>query len=130
MAIKRIKKKSESFGSASMTDLMFLLLIFLLVATTMINPNALKLVLPRGENQLKEKAYTSVSIDEQLNYYVENEPVSLENLESVLQAKLAGKEDQTISLHTDKTVPIQNVVDVMTIATRNNFPLIMAIQKQ
>ena len=53
MAIKRISKSEQSFGSASMTDLMFLLLIFLLVATTMINPNALKLVLPKGENQLK-----------------------------------------------------------------------------
>lgn len=130
MAIKRISKTEQSFGSASMTDLMFLLLIFLLVATTMINPNALKLVLPRGENQLKEKAYTSVSIDKNLNYYVEMQPVSLNELEAVLQEKLAGNETPTISLHTDKSVPIQNVVDVMTIATRNNYQLIMAIQKK
>ncbi len=130
MAIKHISKKEQSFGSASMTDLMFLLLIFLLVATTMINPNALKLVLPKGENQLKEKAYTSVSIDKDLNLYVEEQPVTLESLEGVLQEKLAGSENPTISLHTDHTVPIQNVVDVMTIATRNNFQLIMAIQKK
>ena len=130
MAIKRISKTEQAFGSASMTDLMFLLLIFLLVATTMINPNALKLVLPRGENQLKEKAYTSVSIDKNLNYYVEMQRVSLTELEGVLQEKLAGEENPTISLHTDNTVPIQNVVDVMTIATRNNYQLIMAIQKK
>ncbi|MBQ8864243.1 MAG: biopolymer transporter ExbD [Rikenellaceae bacterium] len=130
MAIKRINKTEQSFGSASMTDLMFLLLIFLLVATTMINPNALKLVLPKGENQLKEKAYTSVSIDKNLNYYVEMQPVELDQLESVLQQKLASEETPTISLHTDNTVPIQNVVDVMTIATRNNYQLIMAIQKK
>ena len=130
MAIKRISKTEQAFGSASMTDLMFLLLIFLLVATTMINPNALKLVLPRGENQLKEKAYTSVSIDKNLNYYVEMQPVTLDELEAVLQEKLAGNETPTISLHTDNTVPIQNVVDVMTIATHNNYQLIMAIQKK
>ena len=130
MAIKRINKSEQSFGSASMTDLMFLLLIFLLVATTMINPNALKLVLPKGENQLKEKAYTSVSIDKNLNYYVEMQRVELDELEGVLQQKLAGEQTPTISLHTDKTVPIQNVVDVMTIATRNNYQLIMAIQKK
>ncbi len=130
MAIKRISKNEQSFGSASMTDLMFLLLIFLLVATTMINPNALKLVLPKGENKLKEKAYTSVSIDKNLNYYVEMQRVSLTELEGVLQEKLAGEENPTISLHTDNTVPIQNVVDVMTIATRNNYQLIMAIQKK
>ena len=130
MAIKRISKNEQSFGSASMTDLMFLLLIFLLVATTMINPNALKLVLPKGENQLKEKAYTSVSIDKKLNYYVEMQRVELDELESVLQQKLAGEETPTITLHTDNTVPIQNVADVMTIATRNNYQLIMAIQKK
>ena len=130
MAIKRINKSEQSFGSASMTDLMFLLLIFLLVATTMINPTALKLVLPKGENQLKEKAYTSVSIDKNLNYYVEMQRVELDELEGVLQQKLAGEQTPTISLHTDKTVPIQNVVDVMTIATRNNYQLIMAIQKK
>ena len=130
MAIKRISKNEQSFGSASMTDLMFLLLIFLLVATTMINPNALKLVLPKGENKLKEKAYTSVSIVKNLNYYVEMQRVSLTELEGVLQEKLAGEENPTISLHTDNTVPIQNVVDVMTIATRNNYQLIMAIQKK
>ena len=99
MAIKRISKNEQSFGSASMTDLMFLLLIFLLVATTMINPNALKLVLPKGENQLKEKAYTSVSIDKKLNYYVEMQRVEFDELESVLQQKLAGEQTPTISLH-------------------------------
>lgn len=113
-----------------MTDLMFLLLIFLLVATTLINPNALRLVLPKSANQLKEKPYTTVSIDKDLHYYVETEPVSVDQLESVLKSKLDGKEKPTISLHTDRTVPIQNVVDVMNIAVQNNYQVILATQSK
>ena len=68
MAIKRGSKVDKSFSAASMTDLMFLLLIFMLVATTLINPNALRLVLPKSSNQLKEKPYTTVSISSDLQY--------------------------------------------------------------
>lgn len=82
-----------------MTDLMFQLLLFMLISTTLINPNALKLMLPKSSNQLKEKPYTTVSITKDLNYYVEMEPVSLDGLERALQAKMQGAEDPTVSLH-------------------------------
>ena len=79
MAIKHGSKVDKSYSSASMTDLMFLLLLFLLIATTLINPNALKLMLPKSANQLKDKAITTVSIQQAgsgYNYYVELEKVS------------------------------------------------------
>ena len=126
MAIKRVSKVSSSFSSASMTDLMFLLLVFLLIATTLISPNALKLTLPKSNNQLKEKPYTTVSITADLKYFVETDPVAPGNLEAVLQNALAGKEEPTVSLHTDETVPISEVVKVMNISKRNNFRLILA----
>ena len=77
MAIKRGSKVDKSFSSASMTDLMFLLLVFLLMATTLINPNAIKVVLPKSSNQLKDKAITTVTIQKTatgVNYYVETQP--------------------------------------------------------
>lgn len=126
MAIKRGSKVETSFGSASMTDLMFLLIIFFMVTTTMINPNALKLLLPKSNNQLKEKPYTTVSITGNLNYYIETTPVPFDQLESGLRVKMEGKEDPTISLHCDKTVPIDEVVKVMNIAKDNNYKLILA----
>ncbi len=126
MAIKRGSKVDKSYSAASMTDLMFLLLIFLLISTTLINPNALKLVLPQSSNQLKEKPYTTVSITPDLQYYVETTPVSFDDLESTLQSKMAGAEDPTISLHADETVPIKEVVKVMNIAKDNNYKLILA----
>lgn len=126
MAIKRGSKVSSAFSSASMTDLMFLLLVFLLIATTMIVPNALKLTLPQSNNQVKEKPYTTVSITADLQYYVETEPVTPATLESALKALLDGKEDPTISLHCDQSVPINEVVRVMNIARNNQYRVILA----
>lgn len=78
MAIKRGSKVDKSFSSASMTDLIFLLLLFMLIATTLINPNAIKLILPKSSNQLKDKAMTTISIQDTghgYRYYVETENV-------------------------------------------------------
>ena len=126
MAIKRGSKVETPFGSASMTDLMFLLIIFFMVTTTLINPNALKLLLPKSNNQLTEKPYTTVSITGDLKYYVETTPVPFSQLESALKAKMAGMETPTVSLHCDKTVPIDEVVKVMNIAKDNKYKLILA----
>ncbi len=126
MAIKRGSKINAAFSAASMTDLIFLLLIFLLISTTLINPNALKLTLPKSDNQLKEKPYTSVSITADLQYYVETEHVEPGSLESVLRTRLEGLEEPTISLHCDRSVPIDEVVRVMNIAKDNHYRLILA----
>lgn len=109
-----------------MTDLMFLLLIFMLIATTLINPNALKLTLPQSANQLKEKPYTTVSITSDLKYYVEMEPVTFDRLEDALRTRLTNIEEPTVSLHCDKSVPIDEVVKVMNIAKNNRYRLILA----
>ena len=132
MAIKHGSKVDKSFSSSAMTDLMFLLLIFMLIATTLINPNALKLLLPKSSNQLKDKAITTVSIQQNgsaYNYYVELEQVKgIEGVERALQARLEGQEDPTVSLHCDKTVAIDEVVKVMNVAKDNNYKLILATQ--
>ena len=132
MAIKHGSKVDKSFSSSAMTDLMFLLLIFMLIATTLINPNALKLMLPKSSNQLKDKAITTVSIQHNgsaYNYYVELEQVKgIEGVERALQARLGGQEDPTVSLHCDKTVAIDEVVKVMNVAKDNNYKLILATQ--
>lgn len=126
MAIKRGSKVNASFSAASMTDLMFLLLVFLLIATTLINPNALKLTLPTSSNQIKDKPMTTVSITPDLQYYVESEPVPFTELETVLKSRMINNDKPTISLHADKTVPIDNVVKVMNIAKNNKWTLILA----
>ena len=126
MAIKHGSKVDKSFSASSMTDLMFLLLLFLLIATTLINPNALKLMLPKSSNQLKDKAMTTVSVQDaghgKYRYYVELQDVgSIGGVERALKARLDGQKDATVSLHCDKTVAVDEVVKVMNIAKDNNY---------
>jgi biopolymer transport protein ExbD len=104
-----------------------------MITSTLISPNALKLLLPRSNNQVHAtKPITTISITADLQYYVETENVGLENLERVLQQKLGTVTDPenapTISLHADRTVPIEYVVKVMNIAKDNKYKLILATQ--
>ncbi len=120
----------KSFSSASMTDLMFLLLLFLLIATTLINPNALRLMLPRSANQLKDKAITTVSIEDlggSYRYYVDGDVVSgVAGVADALKQRLGGESEPTVSLHCDRTVPIDEAVQIMNISKDNNYKLILA----
>jgi len=128
MAIKHGSKVDKSFSAASMTDLM--LLLFMLIATTLINPNAIRLILPKSSNQLKDKAMTTVSIQDTgsgYRYYVETEDVgSLDGVERTLRTRLEGQENPTVSLHCDKTVAFDEVVAMMRMAKANGFTLIAA----
>ena len=126
MALKRRNKVNPNFIMSSMTDIVFLLLIFFMVTSTLINPNALKLLLPKSTNQTSAKAITTVSIDSKLNFYLEKTRVPFNELESKLQDKLSSEKEPTISLHADKTIPVEQVVKVMNIAKNNKYKLILA----
>ncbi|MDR2040144.1 MAG: biopolymer transporter ExbD [Bacteroidales bacterium] len=126
MAIRSSNKINPSFSMSSMTDLVFLLLIFFMITSTLVSPNALKLLLPQSNNQTSAKAVTSVSISKDLHYYIETTPVPLADLERQLQLKLMDAPDPTISLHMDETVQVKDMVKVMNIAARNKYKLIMA----
>ena len=130
MAIKRGLKTTKDSGSSAQTDLMFLLLMFMLMATTLINPNALKLTLPKSSNQLKERPYTTVSITKDLQYSIDGERIIFSQLEAAIAAKMTESEDKTISLHADEGVPIGEVVKVMNIANNNQYRLILATQPE
>ncbi len=131
MAIKRSSSKIQSaINASSMTDLMFLLLVFLLIATTMITPNALKLVLPKSSTQVSEKAYTTVSITRDLQYAVEGQIVPFDALESTLREQVGDAKDPVISLHADEGVPWGDVVSVMEILNRNKYKVIAATRRE
>ncbi len=132
MAIKHGSKVDKSYSSASMTDLMFLLLLFLLIATTLINPNALKLMLPKSANQLKDKG-DHYGFDPAGRQRVQllcgvGEGQRDRRRGAGLRVRLDGKEDPTVSLHCDKTVAVDEVVKVMNIAKDRNYKLILATQ--
>ncbi len=126
MALKKGQKISSAFSMSSMTDIIFLLLIFFMLTSTLVHPNALKLVLPQSKNQTSAKPQTSVSITADLRYYVETKRVTFDELEPTLQAKLGEQPDTYIALHVDETVPMREVVKVMNIAKKKKYKLILA----
>lgn len=126
MAISQRNKISVNFSSVGMTDVVFNLLIFFMLTSTLVHPSALKLMLPKGSNQVSAKPLTTVSITGDLKYYLEMQPINIADLERLLKEKLGDKPDTYISLHADKSVPFENVVEVLTIAQKNNYKLIIA----
>ena len=133
MAIKRTTKVDSGFSMSSMTDIVFLLLIFFLVTSTLINPNALKLLLPKSTGQVSAKATVSVSIKHwqdknRFSYHINGDetPIRFDKIEDELIELLQAEEDPTFSIYADETVPIKEVVAVMNIAKRNHYKVIMA----
>ncbi|MBR4595335.1 MAG: biopolymer transporter ExbD [Bacteroidales bacterium] len=136
MALKRNTKVDAQFSVSSMTDIVFLLLIFFLVTSTLINPNALKLLLPKSTGQVNAKATVSVSIkdwgDDTYTYHIngDQEPTQFQDVEDELIGLLSQEEDPTFSIYCDQTVPVGEVVQVMNIAKRNHYKVILATQPE
>ncbi|MFP4557549.1 MAG: ExbD/TolR family protein [Bacteroidales bacterium] len=128
MALKRGSKVNPNFSMSSMTDIVFLLLIFFMVSSTLVAPNALKLLLPQSNSQTPAKAITTVSITHDINFYVEQTPVPFRDLETMLAQKMQGQNEPTISLHVHRSVPMEEVVKVMNIAKDNRYKLVLATQ--
>lgn len=133
MAIKQRTKAEASFSMSSMTDIVFLLLIFFLVTSTLINPNALKLLLPKSTNQISAKQQVSISIKHYqdkntFSYHINGNktPIPFNQIEPAIQELLMDSEDPTFSIYADRTVPIEQVVNLMNIAKRNKYKVILA----
>lgn len=133
MAIKRRTKADAAFSMSSMTDIVFLLLIFFLVTSTLINPNALRLLLPKSSNQISAKASVSISIKHYpkkgtFTYHInaDKRPTPFNEIEHELQTLLQDQQDPTFSIYADRTVPIEEVVNIMNIAKRNQYKVILA----
>lgn len=136
MALKRITKADPNISMSSMTDIVFLLLIFFLVTSTLVNPNALKLLLPKSTGQVGAKATVSVSIkdwgEDRYTYHIngDEQPVAFEEIEDGLVELLQSEEDPTFSIYSDQSVPIGEIVQVMNIAKRNHYKVILATQPE
>ncbi|MEF9986399.1 MAG: biopolymer transporter ExbD [Bacteroidales bacterium] len=133
MAIKQRAKAEANFSMSSMTDIVFLLLIFFLVTSTLVNPNALKLLLPKSTNQISAKQQVSVSIkhypsNNTFSYHINGnqKPIRLDDIEGQIQQLLQDSEDPTFSICADKSVPIEQVVNIMNIGKRNKYKVILA----
>jgi biopolymer transport protein ExbD len=133
MAIRTKVNVDPSFPVSSMTDLVFLLLIFFMISSTLINTNALKLLLPKSTNQVSTKPEAVISIkhlrpSNTFLYYVNSTKTSVafSDIESLLQQQLADADEPLVSIYVDKTAPVEVVVNVMNIAKRNKYKVLLA----
>jgi biopolymer transport protein ExbD len=126
MSLRSKNKVSANFSMSSMTDIVFLLLIFFMLTSTLVSPNALKLLLPNSKARTLEKQTISVSITPEIEYYIEDQKFPFDQLENQLKQRLANEQEPAIVLHTDKTVDIEFAVKVMDIAYRNKYKVVLA----
>ncbi len=130
MNLRSRNKVSADFSMSSMTDIVFLLLIFFMLTSPAITPEALDLILPKAKGKTTNKSNLSVSITKDLQVYIDNDRISNSALESTLITRLSGVEDPTIILRAEEGVPIEKAVNVMDIANRNRYKIVLAVKPE
>ena len=128
MDFKGRNKITPEFNMSSMTDIVFLLLIFFMLASTLVTTSAIDILLPKASGKTENKKSVAVSIKKDLTYYIDQKRVGESVLESELIAALSKETSPTIVLRAEKSVPIDNVVKIMDIANRNKIKVILAVK--
>jgi biopolymer transport protein ExbD len=126
---KRHKKQAEMHNSA-LNDILFILLLFFLIVSTLANPNVIKLGLPKATSNTKARQTVVVSINEAGQYFVGTRQVPLERLQDSLVPALANENlEPTIVINAEKSVPIENVVNVMEVANKLGAKVVLATKR-
>ena len=128
MKLRGRNKINPQFSMSSMTDIVFLLLVFFLLTSPAITPNALDLILPKAKGKTTQIQKASVSITKNGAYYINKERVSEYNIESELNKLLSGQTEPTIILRAEEGVPIEDAVFVMDIANKNNYKVVLGVR--
>ncbi|SFU31033.1 biopolymer transport protein ExbD [Pustulibacterium marinum] len=126
MKLRGRNKVSPEFSMSSMTDIVFLLLVFFMLTAN--SPNALDLLLPKARGKSTNTQNVSVSINKNLDYFVDDVKIDPENLEQELMNALSAEDKPTIILRVEESVPIENAVSVMDIANQNSYKVILAVR--
>lgn len=126
MKFKGRNKVSSEFSMSSMTDIVFLLLVFFMLTSNA--PNALDMILPKAKGKSTNIKNVSISIKKNQLYFINNEKISASKIEAELKVLLVSQETPTVLLRAEEGVPIENVVMVMDIANRNRYKVILAVR--
>ena len=138
MAIKSRNKVEPTFNSSSMSDLVFLLLIFFMLTSTLIAPNAIKLMLPSSNSKTMAKQSVTVYINDQFQYFIDDNKVAIDQtqLSEFINAKIGADSQATVVLRSDKNVPVQYIVNVIDAVnqinneTQKNHKVILATSQK
>lgn len=128
MNIRGRNKVTPEFNMSSMTDIVFLLLIFFMLTSTMVTTNALDLVLPKAKGKTDSNKNIAVSINKDLEFFIDKDKVSEAELETKLLAIIAADKEKAIILRAEEGVPIEKAVSVLDIANRNQIKVVLAVR--
>lgn len=130
MKLRRKTKFAAEVATSSLNDIMFFLLLFFLIISTVANPNVIKLLLPKAAStqQLSKKQVT-LSVDADKKYYIDKKPIDSANLENELKTMMAGIAEPTVVVRFDKTLTVQDLVDVLQTGAKLNIKMVMATSK-
>lgn len=127
MNLRKKDKFRAEVSTSSLSDIMFFLMLFFLIASTMVSPSVIKLTLPKSQhNQTVRKVEIAISITKDKKYYVNNKEVSFDNLEKELTSEIQKVKEPTIVLRVDNSVPVQDLVNVMQVGNKLKIKMILA----
>lgn len=125
--IKRNKRFHAEVATSSLSDIMFFLLLFFLIISTLANPNVIKMTLPKSKtNDKTNKQFISLSVTEDKKFYLDKQPVSFEELETQLMSKIGTTKDQTVIVRIPFNLQVQDLVDILQIGVKNNLKFVIA----
>jgi biopolymer transport protein ExbD len=127
MAIKRNKRFHAEVATSSLSDIMFFLLLFFLIISTLANPNVIKMTLPKSKtNEKTNKQLITLSVTEDKKFYLDKEEVAFTDLESTLLTKIDASKEQTVVVRIPFNLQVQDLVDVLQIGIKNNLKFVIA----
>lgn len=125
--IKRNKRFHAEVATSSLSDIMFFLLLFFLIISTLANPNVIKMTLPKSKTSDKtNKQFISLSVTEDKKFYLDKQLVPFEELETQLMSKIGGAKDQTVIVRIPFNLQVQDLVDILQIGVKNNLKFVIA----
>ena len=131
MAIKRNKRFHAEVATSSLSDIMFFLLLFFLIISTLANPNVIKMTLPKSEvNEKTNKQHISLSVTEDKKYFIDKQEVAFDEIEALLLSNISDAEQQTVIVRIPFNLQVQDLVDVLQIGVKNNLKFVIATNKQ
>ena len=131
MKIKRTRHFKPEVSTSSLNDIMFFLLLFFLIVSTLSNPNVIKLLLPSSKAaQTLSKQQITVSVTKYKSYYIDNQPISFYQIEPLLKKRITTVQEPTVILRFENTLSVQDLIDVLEIGTRLKVKMVMATNKK
>ena len=128
MNLRGRNKVDPTFNMSSMTDIVFLLLIFFMLTSTLVTVSAIDVLLPKAGGKTENNTSVSVSITSNSEFYVDKTKVLTSNLEQEIVQRVGAEKKKTVVIRGDKNVPYQQVMKVIDIANKNKLKMILAVK--